>query len=575
MKTSSARRRKGSHDRNKELSQLYRYNDDTLDAHLLLERKNLTNEAISDFCLGNDTSTDNDDTNEKYQQQVQAYRKRRLELHDLMQKHKVGEARVDEFGRLVPVSHLPQPPAGELPPPPPPRQNNEVPRHGDEDEQIWLRRQEQAAADAIARAVRRYREQGVPDEDLELIAVNPNDAQQTSLTFRRICFAVLAVVTAFICIMLQTIPIFHYSATERPLMDPLMSELLNIRLLLTHAKECPMLHREQRSLQLTTAFWEFIGSSMEVDCNQGVLHIPSMKSIVDIFLKSKSTEEVNILAPFIERGVQASWFMDCMSPAVSLSSSSSCIAPQSCIASQTAGRKTLNTANKTCFRGIHDNIISDQEVQDSRVLGSHLIAQGGDHFDIYNDVQVLLERVPSIVAKLRNLLSTQYGVSHDIQPIAFRVNAVGPMDGNGVRLFDRRIPSRLEKLLNRTNYLLWMDKAERRNDLALYSLPWPFNIEPVRDVCNLLADLEADPSFSIHTSVFLSEGSGEEFHGGAALYVDNHRDNYHPRRKIQRGLSVDGTRGRVLVSTGGLENRRCRLPVRAGIRATLQIWWSC
>ncbi len=570
MRTSSARRRKGSHDGRKKPSQLYRYKYDSLDAHLLLERKNLTNEDISDFCTGKDMAAD--DTNVGYQQQARAYRKRRLELHDLMQKHKTGDARVDEFGRLVPTSHPPQPPAGDLPPPPQPNNND---RHGDEDEHLWLRRQEQAAADAIARAVRRYREQGVPEEDLMLIPVNPNERHQPSLTFRRICFAVLAVVTAFICIMLQTIPIFHYNAIERPALDPLMSEILNVKLLLPHAKECPMLHRDSRPSQLIDSFTEVFGISSKVDCSRGVLHIPSMKSIVDIFLKSKSTEEVNILAPFIERGVQASWFMECAAPTQSLSSSSACIAPQSCIGSQLPRRKTTKAATKICFRGVHDNLILDQEVHDARVLGANLISQGGDHFDIHRDVELLQALVPSIVTKLRELLSMHYNVSQEIQPVAFRVNAVGPMDGNGVRLFDRRIPSRLEKLLNRTNYLLWMDKAERRNDMAFYSLPWPFNIEPVRDVCNLLADLEADPSFSIQTIVFLSEGSGEDFHGGAALYVDNHPDNYRPRRKIQRGLSIEGARGRVLVSTGGLENRRCRLPVRAGIRAALQIWWSC
>jgi hypothetical protein len=89
-----------------------------------------------------------------------------------------------------------------------------------------------------------------------------------------------------------------------------------------------------------------------------------------------------------------------------------------------------------------------------------------------------------------------------------------------------------------------------------------------------MADTEADPRFAIHTSIFLSEGAGKDFAGGVSLYVDDHRSNSNPRQKIQRGVSIDGHRGRIVVSTGGLENRRCRLPTRAGIRAVLQIWWD-
>ena len=97
---------------------------------------------------------------------------------------------------------------------------------------------------------------------------------------------------------------------------------------------------------------------------------------------------------------------------------------------------------------------------------------------------------------------------------------------------------------------------------------------PFRDPCIIASDLEADPSFAIHTSIFLSGGAGEDFTGGSALFLDDHRSNTNPRRKIRRGLSVDGLRGRVIVSTGGDENRRCRMPTRAGIRIVLQLWWD-
>ena len=112
--------------------------------------------------------------------------------------------------------------------------------------------------------------------------------------------------------------------------------------------------------------------------------------------------------------------------------------------------------------------------------------------------------------------------------------------------------------------------------MARYSLALPSaRIEPFRDPCILMADLEANARFDIHTAVFLSNGAGRDFRGGVTLFVDDHPSNANPRRKIQRGITIDGSRGRLVVSTGGLENRRCRLPTREGIRATLQIWWSC
>jgi hypothetical protein len=123
------------------------------------------------------------------------------------------------------------------------------------------------------------------------------------------------------------------------------------------------------------------------------------------------------------------------------------------------------------------------------------------------------------------------------------------------------------------NYVNWLNATKRHNEDALYSIG-PFGKEPIRDPCKLMADMEADPRFGIHTSIFLSDGAGKDFAGGVALYVDEHNSNSNPRRRIQRGVSIDGHRGRIVVSTGGLENRRCRLPTRAGIRAVLQIWWD-
>lgn len=124
-------------------------------------------------------------------------------------------------------------------------------------------------------------------------------------------------------------------------------------------------------------------------------------------------------------------------------------------------------------------------------------------------------------------------------------------------------------------YLAWVEKCKLQNELADFSLPWPFRVPPVRDTCNLIADLEADPRFAVHTSVFLADGAGKDYRGGVTLYADNHWSNTRANDRIRRGMTIDGTKGRVVVSTGGIENRRCRLPTRAGLRTVLQIWWDC
>jgi hypothetical protein len=86
-----------------------------------------------------------------------------------------------------------------------------------------------------------------------------------------------------------------------------------------------------------------------------------------------------------------------------------------------------------------------------------------------------------------------------------------------------------------------------------------------------MADMEADPRFAVQTTVFLSDGAGEEYRGGR-LCTGPSSSNSNPRRKIRRGVTIDGSLGRVVASTGGLENRRCRLPTRR-CKAALQIWW--
>jgi hypothetical protein len=221
-------------------------------------------------------------------------------------------------------------------------------------------------------------------------------------------------------------------------------------------------------------------------------------------------------------------------------------------------------------------LISDRQIQDTIRLGTELIVGGGDHFDIHYDVAILQKRLASVIKTLKTLIHDQYIHHAEMEPVAFRVSAVGSIHGDGVSFHSNRAASNyLTRLLNSTNYIRWMERAEMRNELAeTTSLPWPFNnlARPVRDTCNLLADLEADPSFSVQSTIFLSEGGGIDFQGGTALLVDY--DEYRKStRKIRRGIAVEGSRGRILISTGGLENLRCRLPTRSGVRATIQIWW--
>jgi hypothetical protein len=88
-----------------------------------------------------------------------------------------------------------------------------------------------------------------------------------------------------------------------------------------------------------------------------------------------------------------------------------------------------------------------------------------------------------------------------------------------------------------------------------------------------MADMEANSSFAIHTSIFLSNGAGADYQGGVFLYATMMKYKI-LENAFRRGLAIDGTRGRIVVSSGGRENRRCRLPTRAGIRSVLQIWWN-
>jgi hypothetical protein len=269
-----------------------------------------------------------------------------------------------------------------------------------------------------------------------------------------------------------------------------------------------------------------------------------------------------------------------------------------------------------CFRGIHDNFMREKEINAAISMGDALIQIGGDHFDVHYDVSILNRMLPSIVEKVRNLLdrtylnqhqqtqndtkinnygaktndedgdfkeNTSWSKNRDIQPVAFRVLTTGPMDGHDVKLKQKGEKMSMylthSSALNETNYLNWVLKSRHHNDRARYESyyrPWPYRLPPKRETCDLKFDLEADSRFCIQSSLFLTSGASEDYWGGTNLFVDDHPSNFaNPRRRIARGVSIDGSRGRLVVSTGGFENLRCRFPTRAGFRTELQIWWDC
>ena len=89
-----------------------------------------------------------------------------------------------------------------------------------------------------------------------------------------------------------------------------------------------------------------------------------------------------------------------------------------------------------CFRGVHDDLISTGEVEQTLRLANFLILNGADHFDIHYDISHLEVTIPSIVQKLRDLLDSRYG-RRDMNPAAFRIIATGPMDFVGVNLYQK------------------------------------------------------------------------------------------------------------------------------------------
>lgn len=54
----------------------------------------------------------------------------------------------------------------------------------------------------------------------------------------------------------------------------------------------------------------------------------------------------------------------------------------------------------SCFRGVHDGIISDEEADSGLRLSALLVKRGRDHMEVHNDAKPLLASVPSVIDKL-------------------------------------------------------------------------------------------------------------------------------------------------------------------------------
>lgn len=566
---------------------LFRHNAPLTDTQLLLEEEDLSAHNLRRFCLGS--------SEERKTPEIQVeYRKIRIEKYKLCKQLKDGIARLDLSGRFVLIST--DPPAVDLPPPPVPiapignnRENrmglmiddNNVLMDDDDnnpnmaaDEQEWLQQQEAEAAAAIARAAHRYRAQGVEENVLTLIPALPTP-ERPNLTFRRICIAVASICAAFVFLMTQTLPLWRKDVPRRR-MDSLVAELFHVKIFGDHAARCTDLSRENKATTFDNiAAILRLHLHKEQDCGDGVLHIPSQEEAIKVLQTTNSQQAASNLEPFVTKGFSHSWWFPCVSPPnprVYLQ----CLDPDKRIwppPGMFSRATNASDAIPLCFRGVHDDVLDEKDVARAVELGSSLISEGGDHFDIHDSTTLLHHRLPAIVERLSNLLVRQYNISHQTQPVAFRVNAIGPMDGTNV-LFGSKSTSPLVSLLNITNYKRWVEKVADKSERRLVSVPWPLQVKPTRDVCHLLSDMEIDPTFNVLTSVFLSEAGGQDYRGGATLYADSHRSNRRPRTKMRRGLSIGVSKGRAVVSTGGSENLRCRLPIRSGVRAVLQIWWA-
>ena len=162
-----SRRRRRPPDEGSDPVQLFRPASESLDAAFgLLNRVSLTKEDTLSYLRGEEEAAPEQAAN----QHEIAYNDRRREIREWAAQVESGGTEIDEHMRLVPTTQ-PRPPGVQLPPigvaqPPPVN-----PVVHEEEERQWLEREEREAAEAIARAVRRYRDAGVPEDDFVLIRI--------------------------------------------------------------------------------------------------------------------------------------------------------------------------------------------------------------------------------------------------------------------------------------------------------------------------------------------------------------------------------------------------------------------
>lgn len=162
------RRRRQRSEEEDEPKKLYRPDPESYKGALeLLNRVSLTRDDIDKWLCGEMVDIEPHPVDPH----VEAYNQRRREIREMAAKVATGEAEVDEHMRLMPTPR-PEPPDIELPlPPPAGRPRPAHPEDQEEEERQWLEREDEEAAEAIARAVKRYRQEGVPEEDFFLCRI--------------------------------------------------------------------------------------------------------------------------------------------------------------------------------------------------------------------------------------------------------------------------------------------------------------------------------------------------------------------------------------------------------------------
>ena len=409
-------------------------NDDAIQT--LFELKYPTKQDLLNYLNAN---VDGITIRKQLTEEEERYYARRREISLWASQIETGGAQIDEHDRLIQSTG----------PDPLPIINHELPRNPvhpaaeeEEEERQWLQQEEQDAIMAISRAVKRYRQQCVPETEFHLIRV-PQRIRDSAvnLTFRRIGFAVLAVATAFICIMLQTLPILNTFPPANPTFDKLMDELLRVRHFRLHAIHCNGLNRDD------THNW-LLGNAPAINCAHGVLHIPSRTVLREEYLQSTGIREMEAMEHYIT-GVNVSWFIPCR---IVFKGNGNTHQMSSCYPG--SSNECPAASNRQCFRGIHDSWLTENDVENALRMGAALIKAGGDHFDIHDTVDILDENIPHLLKKVQFLLQREYGLSQEIVPVAFRVNLALPLDARDV--LGSKSSSYLSRNINKTvrTYLL-------------------------------------------------------------------------------------------------------------------------